>query len=310
MTASPEEFIKVYESLGPSGAASALGISTRAVRARRRSLEQKLGRHILPPGETNQRSARLQIDMEDGLILVGSDAHYWPGQPSTGHRAFVEFAEEFQPDVIVMNGDVLDAACISRFPPIGWEGMPTVRQELDVAKERLDEIREAAPHSRYVWTLGNHDARFETRLASVAPEFKHVHGVHLKDHFPSWEPCWSCFVGDDGHNGVVIKHRFKGGIHAPHNNTLWAGRSIVTGHLHSLKVNPITDYNGTRFGVDGGCLADPMGDQFTGYTEDNPLNWRQGFLLLTIERGRLLWPEIVHVIEPGLIEFRGATRNV
>jgi hypothetical protein len=33
-----------------------------------------------------------------------------------------------------------------------------------------------------------------------------------------------------------IKHRFKGGMHAPQNNTLWAGVTMVTGHLHSQKV--------------------------------------------------------------------------
>ena len=51
---------------------------------------------------------------------------------------------------------------------------------------------------------------------------------------------------------VVIKHRMKGGIHAAHKNTLHAGTTMVTGHLHSLKVTPFSDYNGTRWGVDTG----------------------------------------------------------
>ena len=145
------------------------------------------------------------------------------------------------------------------------------------------------------------NSRFETRLATVAPEYAKIHGIHLKDHFPDWEPCWSVFINDD----VVVKHRFKAGIHAPHNSTMWAGRTIITGHLHSLKVMPITDYNGTRWGVDCGTLADIYGPQFGGYMEDNPRSWRSGFIVLTFRDGHLMWPEVVHVIGEGRVEFRG-----
>ena len=154
--------------------------------------------------------------------------------------------------------------------------------------------------------MGNHDSRFETRLAAVAPEYAEVHGVHLKDHFPNWEPCWAAFVN----NHTVIKHRFKSGIHAPHNNTMWAGRSMVTGHLHSMKVMPLSDYNGTRFGVDCGTMMDPYGAQAYNYTELNPVNWRSGFVLLTFRKGELLWPEVIFVRGPGEVEFRGKVWNV
>src|SRR6185437_12296595 len=112
-------------------------------------------------------------------------------------------------------------------------------------------------------------------------------GVHLRDHFPDWEACYSLFINND----VVVKHRLKGGIHATHNNTMWAGKTIVTGHLHSLKATPLTDYNGTRFGVDTGCLADVFGPQFE-YQEDAPRNHRSGFAVLTFHRVELLWPEL------------------
>ena len=156
-------------------------------------------------------------------------------------------------------------------------------------------------NAKLYWTLGNHDARFETRLATVAPEYAKIHGVHLKDHFPEWWPCWAAWINDD----LIVKHRFKSGIHAPHNNTMWAGRSMVTGHLHSLKVYPLSDYNGTRWGVDGGCLAGEYGPQFVDYTEDGPRNWRSGFVVLTYRNGRLMWPEVVHAFDEGKVDFRG-----
>jgi hypothetical protein len=77
-----------------------------------------------------------------------------------------------------------------------------------------------------------------------------------------------------------------------------------------MKVQPFSDYNGTRFGVDCGTLADPGGPQFVDYMEDSPANWRSGFVVLTFHKGRLLWPEPVHVIEDGAVEFRGRVIDV
>jgi hypothetical protein len=204
---------------------------------------------------------------------------------------------------------VIDAATISRFPDIGWETKPTLEQEIATAQARLREIRRAAPQARYIRTLGNHDMRFETRLAAVAPQFARIHGVHLRDHFPDWEPAWSVWINS---GDVVVKHRFRGGIHATYNNTVKAGTTIVTGHLHSLQVTRFSDYRGHRWGVDGGTMAAPYQRPFVDYTEDNPVDWATGVAVLTFDNRRLLWPEVAHVIdeEKGLVSFRGRVTEV
>jgi hypothetical protein len=253
------------------------------------------------PDTVARAKGRKEISLQDGVVLVASDFHYWPGAPSTAHRAFVKFCKKLKPAVVVANGDVFDGCSISRHPPINWNKLPTVKEELEVCQERLVEIVKAAPKARRLWGLGNHDARFEVKLAQVAPEFKDVHGVSLSDHFPEWEPCWAVHVNDN----TVIKHRYKGGSHAPYNNTVASGRSIITGHLHSQKVTPYTDFNGTRYGVDTGCIADPLHDAFTDYTEDNSKDWRSGFAVLTYRNGLLLYPELVTVWDANHVQFRG-----
>jgi hypothetical protein len=309
---SDEEFIKEFPLIGASGIKDKYGITERTAYARRALIQRKHGILLAPPmkgGFTqslNQHPAALSVSIQSGHILIGSDSHYWPGIVSTAHRAFVEFAKEFKPKVIIKNGDEADFPAISRHAPIAWEKRPKVSEEVDNLKAMLSEIEKICPNARRLWPLGNHDARFETRLATVAPEYADIHGVHLKDNFPKWEPCWATFVNQD----VVVKHRFKSGIHAPHNNTMWAGRTIITGHLHSMKVMPLSDYNGTRWGVDCGTMADPYGPQFYNYTELNPANWRSGFILLTFVNGRLLWPEIVWVAGPGEVEFRGKIMRI
>lgn len=304
---SDEAFIECFEIHGASHTSRQSGASLRNVFARRANLEKKIGRQIKAPAHNggpprtrvgSEKPTRLQYEIESGTVLVGSDAHYWPGIITTAHRGLVKFAKELRPKIIVMNGDVFDGAQASRHPPIGWEDRPTLQQEIEACQERLGEI-ETACKSIKIWPLGNHDGRFETRLATVAPEYARVHGMHLKDHFGAWEPCWSVWIND-----VVIKHRYKGGLHAVFNNTVYSGKSMVTGHLHSLKVTPFTDYNGTRYGIDTGTLAEPFGDQFE-YMEDGPRNWRSGFSVLTFHKGKLLWPEVVPIHDAEHVEWRG-----
>ena len=310
-----KSFVDLFESLGPRGTAKRLKVGLRNVLKRRENIEKKLGVQIVSPGtKTHPHTSRAGIEhprwlerhVHDGVVLVGSDAHYWPGIISTAHRAFVKFSKKLLPKIIVMNGDVMDGASISRFASIGWEKRPTLIDELKACQERLGEIEKVRGNAELIWPAGNHDGRFSTRLATVAPEYAKIHGVHLKDHFPWWEPCWAVAINKN----VVIKHRFKSGIHAPHNNTMWAGRTILTGHLHQLKVMPISDYNGRRYGVDTGTLAAPYGPQFEGYTEQNALNWAEGFCVLTFRNGELLPPELVTVLREGVVTFRGEVMEV
>jgi len=295
----------LLETNSPTALASKFGTSVRAIQTRLRKIGVPplpvWSVSVKPPTFMSRPQGRIDIDIPDGVVMVASDAHYYPGVASTAHRAFVKLIRDLQPRAVVMNGDVFDGGTISRYPRIGWDKKPSVMDELKAVDQRLTEIQDASGRALLLWPLGNHDARFETSLAAHAPQFEGVQGFSLKDHFPAWKACWATWI--NGH--TVVKHRWKGGIHASRNNTVNAGTNIVTGHLHSLKVAPFSDYNGTRFGVDTGTLADPYGEQFADYTEISPVDWRSGFAVLTFHKGRLLWPEVVHVIDEGVFEFRG-----
>ena len=309
---SRSQFLSEFAALGARAMSEKYGLTQRAIYDRRKRIQGLDGVKVTPPTrgghvqQLDKHPAAISLGIEDGHVIIGSDSHYWPGIVSTAHNAFLEFCREYKPKIVIKNGDEADFPQISRHAPIAWETRPKLSEEVDNLKAMLSEIEKVSPNARRLWPLGNHDSRFETRLATVAPEYANIHGVHLKDNFPNWEPCWAAFINAD----VVVKHRIKGGVYAPRNNTIAAGRSIFTGHLHSLKVWPHSDYNGTRWGGDSGTMADPYGPQFYNYTELNPLDWRSGFLLLTFVKGELLWPEQVFVRAPGVVDFRGKLHNV
>ena len=316
---SDQEFVELWNTYeSGSVMAKAVGMDLRNILRRKSNLEARYGITLHQKSTINKmiakpaNSARKELGIENGVVLVFSDAHFWPGIHTTAYKGLLWAIKEFQPKAVIANGDVFDGASISRYPRHGFDSTPSVIQELKACEIALGEIEDTAKKARnnvkLVWTLGNHDARFENRLAANAPQYEFVKGFTLKDHFPTWDPCWSCWPTEN----VAVKHRWKGGVHATHNNTVNAGVTIVTGHLHSLKVTPFADYNGNRFGVDTGTLAEPDGPQFMNYLEDSPTNWRSGFAVLTFHEGRLLWPELVHKWAGGenQIEFRGKVYDV
>jgi len=300
-------------------ASISLGVDLSALHKRRRRIEQRNKIEIKAPQATKQyehlqtahiHPAKKDLGMLNATVIVFSDAHFWPGIYSTAFKGLLWAIKELKPNAVIANGDIFDGAGISRHPRIGWAKAPSVMEELKACTISMGYIEEAAKKARHnvklIWPLGNHDARFETFLAANAPQYEHVKGFSLQDHFFAWEPCWAVWINE----GTVIKHRFKGGIHATHNNAIWSGKNIVTGHLHSLKVTPFSDYNGVRYGIDTGTLAEPYGPQFEDYTEHGPLNWRSGFAVLTFVNGKLLLPELVTTHSHDSIEFRGRVIKV
>jgi hypothetical protein len=310
--ATDEQFIEAWKEAGGKlrVIADRLGFSSMsAVSNRRLRIEKRLGIVLGSAAANSSRNTtlqrknarRLELQMTDGVIVVGSDAHVWPGPLTPAQRGFIHIIKRLQPSVVVMNGDVFDGAKISRHPAGIWEQekRPDVKQEIEACQAFLSRVEKASRATR-IWTWGNHDARMEYTLAALVPQYAGVPGFALKDHFQEWQFCMAVFVNDS----LVIKHRLANGMHAVYNNAVKSGRSMATGHLHSLKVTPWTDYNGTRYGVDCGTLADVECKQFD-YAEEGPANHRSGFIVLTIKNRRLLMPELCQVWDEDHIEFRG-----
>jgi len=318
---SREEFIKIWSRHGSAAeVAKHLDVSERSVYNRRRRIEKDSNQPLVSFDERSNPYAHMQpiqtslnrvdLGILDQTIIVFSDAHFWPGEYTTAYKGLLWAIKELKPHVVISNGDAFDGATISRHNPLGWSKTPSVIEELKAVQAHLGEIEETAKAARHncklLFTWGNHDTRFANKLASQAPQYREVHGFRLEDHLPAWEFAWSVWPTKN----CIIKHRYRSGVHAAHNNTVNAGISIVTGHLHSLKVTPYADFTGNRYGVDTGTLAETYGPQFD-YGEGNPLNHRSGFVVLTFKGGKLLWPEVVHKWgDENQVEFRGQIINV
>jgi len=235
------------------------------------------------------------IDLTNSTVLVGGDLHIWPGQTPLMWQAFVAVAKNIKPNCIVLNGDILDGARVSRHGSLLGVAAPKVSAEIEAAQELIGKL----PRTQHrVWTIGNHDQRVDNYLANNAPELDDYSG-RLSDRFPLWHFCYSVVI-----NKCEIRHRFRAGIHAGYNNALNSGVSVVSNHTHQLQVTAIRNRLGTHWGVEAGMLGDPMAKQFE-YTEGAPNRAQEGFVVLTFdEDGDLLPPETCEMVKGHPI-FRG-----
>jgi hypothetical protein len=249
-------------------------------------------------------SHRIEWNVKNGHVIVGADAHIWDKNPTPAMRAFVKFAADKKTKGVIANGDIFDGARISRHSQIMWERSPTVLEELEATQHWLNTLVKATPKSvQMAWPWGNHDMRWESSLSARVPEYAGVQGFHLKDHYSDrLRPCWEVWINDD----AVVKHRGRGGgENAAFTNCVKSGKTHVTGHLHNGYVKPYSDLNGTRYGVDLPCLADPWGPQFRAYSENTYRNHRSGFAVLPFRDGKLMQPELVLTWDDKHVQFRG-----
>lgn len=315
---SEAEFVATWHRYGNvTRMAEATGINTRAIQTRRQRLSRK--GHDLPtrpePGYESRTPIgnragwtfprQEELTIPDGVVVVFSDCHYWPGEPTIAHKALLNVIKAVKPRAVIANGDIFDGGSIGRHDSHGWADKPSVKQELEACQERMGEIELAIPKGcETVWNVGNHDVRFERNLCSKVPEYANLMGMRLEDHFDRWHLRWSTLINEAAPIPTMVKHRFaSSGIHAGYNSTLRAGYHTVSGHTHQLEVKPWGDYRGRRYGVQTGSLADLHGPAFE-YHENSPSAACSGFAVLTFRDGNLLPPELCEVID-GVAHFRG-----
>src|SRR5215469_4468609 len=257
------------------------------------------------------------FEIDTGIVIVGSDPHWTISQPTTtATKALVQltarFAEEGSLRAIILAGDLPDFGQISRHTPLGWERHGSLAEELKIVNERLGEIKLVAGlGTQLVRVKGNHCARYDARLAAVAPEFAGVRGFSLDEQLdPDWQPCMVCEI-NPGPFRLIVKHRHKGGANAARGNVTAAGKSVATGHTHQPNVVRLSNAATASFwGVDLGTMA-ALGSGSFAYTEGaastGMAGWASSFGVFSFAGGRLLWPEICHVVdeEAGLVAFRG-----
>lgn len=107
------------------------------------------------------------FEIKQSKILIISDLHF-PYQNNSAIQKALEFGLEKNVNCILINGDLIDFAGISRHEK-DWR-QRTVNEEFEAVRAFLTGLRGLFPKTRIVFKLGNHDERWEKWLFRMAPE--------------------------------------------------------------------------------------------------------------------------------------------
>lgn len=105
------------------------------------------------------------IDQSRTLII--SDLHF-PYQDNEAIELALNYGLEKDVNCILLNGDVIDFATVSRFDK-DWRSR-SLKEEFDAVRMFFKSLREHFPKAKIVYKLGNHDERFAKYLFAKAPE--------------------------------------------------------------------------------------------------------------------------------------------
>lgn len=221
----------------------------------------------------------IEQNVKDADIVVLSDIHI-PFQDNKAVDRAIEYIKDNKPDMVVLNGDILDMFMLSRFTK--GEGRNPM-EEISMCQELLKRIRQAVPKSDIFYVIGNHETRLEKYVLNKAPELaslvEDVFSIIKVSDFKI-RGCASLTLNDT----FVFKHGTllgsKSGLSAikEMENSYMSGCS---GHTHRL-CKYIARKAGRKFiWMESGCLCDLNPEYVT-----NP-NWQQGFCTISIRDGKV-----------------------
>lgn len=248
-------------------------------------------------------------------ILVSSD-HHSQWLDKFMWSVFIDTAKRMQPDVIVLNGDVMDCHDLSRFPK-DPTAPKDLQGEVNYVRQMLKQLREACPDTQIDWIEGNHEWRLIRYLTDASPglaglkslEFGALMGlddyevnVVARRGFRRE----SARVADQrnfkvyGDNALIVTHGSKTGTNPARSELVRWNMTGISGHIHRPGVAATSDFFTTRTWTTTGCMC--RRDLAHTYNE-SPVEWVQGFAYASISGSRAVVHGIVN--SSGLVEVAG-----
>jgi predicted phosphodiesterase len=252
----------------------------------------------IPPPLTEIDPWRIvPLEFQRGLLLY--DVHI-PYHDEAACRVALDYGRMFNPDCIILAGDLLDFHSIS-----SWDRDPRQRDtavELSTAERFIEVLRDTFPKARLVLLEGNHEQRW-WRFAwrnipefAGIPEFSLAEMLHAAD-YGLEVICGMKPIKAGPHLHILHGHEFGGFMTNPVNPArglfLRAKVNSICGHFHqtSSHTEPGLGHPVSTFSSGALCNLHP---------NYRPINkWNHGFI--TVELHRAQWSVSNHKIIGGQV---------
>lgn len=245
-------------------------------------------------------ASKVEVAPVGRMIVSLSDIHI-PHDDTALVQKIIEWIKTQTLDTLVLNGDILDCAKISKY--LG-HGEMSLSDEILRGNVFLDQILAAAramnPQAKVVWIDGNHEDRLNKYLMANAdalidlmvdgePLVSLQHLLRLKERRVTYKP-YNQHLELPG--GLFIEHGHRVSKHAAYtvsNAMRDLGGSLIMGHVHRIGSVSRTDRTGTYRGYEQGCLCLPPS-----YMPAASANWQLGFGIIRYTDATTWWYEQVY----------------
>ena len=234
----------------------------------------------LPPLPESKVKPWEPFRIDQKHILVLSDIHV-PYHDKGALTTALEYGDKFQPDCILLLGDIIDFYSISRFDTNPEER--DLAREICALRELLAHLGARFPKARLVYKLGNHDERWWTYLWRKAPELVGLNFTRFSDVVEA-EKHRVELVDDQrliriGRLWALHGHEWRMGANSPVNPARTAFlkglECSISGHLHKTSEHSETSLNDSLITTWSlGCLC----ELHPAYARLN--KWNHGFCVV------------------------------
>jgi len=216
----------------------------------------KVGSRIGAKGDTK---AKIHIRPTSLKVAVLSDIHY-PYEDQNCIQLTKAFLQDYQPDMVVFNGDISDCYSVSRYEK-NMKNRPDLQEELDYTHDRLVEWIDEFPNTEFKFVEGNHEARLKKHVSANAPSLVALRGLSYQ-HLVGLDRLnieWIPEYKDLQIGSLMFTHGTRVRKHA--GNTARGhfedyGCSVIIGHIHRLAVGWKRNKFGHHAMIENGTLCD------------------------------------------------------
>lgn len=333
----PEEWyieqISLNEWEGPSADGPAIYCQVKFIAKRRRpnGLLQPVRSEGWRPRVTPEfRRASNSAEPHSKLIVVCGDQQA-PFQDHGLHDAFLHWLARNQPDMGIINGDLVDFPDISRHPS-DPDNDPGVQECLQAGHEIVRDYVAASPDTEWIYMDGNHDIRLKRYVIDKAPYLYNLHRAEVEGedtvfaHSLGWlmrfDELGIKTVTTNGpyedaqvvlSDNLVVRHGWvvRSGSGASALKTLeQTHHSIVINHTHRASIVFATNHDTDRtshtsVAVESGCMCrldnkmDEQSRRFPSYGVYP--DWQQGFSVIHLHPDGKFHASLANYVDKTLL---------
>ena len=247
------------------------------------------------------RPAKVVTRKPSYKVAVLSDIHY-PYENTNVMKIVKAILHDNTPDMIVLNGDILDCYSVSRYDKSPLRKQ-TIQDEFDYGYNRLDEFVTEFPDTEFKFLEGNHEARFKKLLVSLkAQEYLSLRDMTIASQL-DLDTLGIEFIPENkdleiGRLTIMHGNRVRKGAGATAKaHHLDIGCSVIVGHIHRLSVAWKRNKFGAHVMIENGALCD-FDVEYSRFPD-----WQHGFSMLHFDG------EDLNVTQYPITDYKCITHN-